>query len=118
MKAHTIVPAAEKSSLILKANVTPEEEGLMVLELQGKQQDVREGIAYIEQLGVGVQSLSQDVKRNEQRCTHCGVCVTICPTGALAVEPETRRINFFPEKCIACELCVKICPPRAMEVHF
>ena len=103
---------------ILKASVTPDEEGLMVLELSGKQTDYDRGIRYLAETGVRIQALSQDVTRNEERCTHCGVCVTICPTGAFALDPATRRINFYGEKCLACELCIKACPPRAMELHF
>ena len=103
---------------ILKASVTPDEEGLMVLELSGEQEDYDKGISYLTNTGVRIQSLSQDVIRNEERCTHCGVCVTICPTGAFELEPSTRRVNFYNERCLACGLCIKACPPRAMELHF
>ena len=103
---------------ILKASVTPDEEGLMVLELSGKQGDYDKGISYLTKTGVRIQSLSQDVIRNEERCTHCGACVTICPTGAFELEPLTRRVNFYDEKCLACGVCIKACPPRAMELHF
>jgi len=103
---------------ILKASVTPDEEGLMVLELSGKQGDYDKGIRYLTKTGVRIQSLSQDVTRNEERCTHCGVCITICPTGAFELDPSTRKVSFSGEKCLACELCIKACPPRAMELHF
>ncbi len=103
---------------ILKAYVTPQEEGLMVLELSGKKENFDKGMEYLESVGVKIQPLSQDVIRNEVKCTDCGVCVPICPTGALAVDPITRKVHFYDNKCIACELCVKACPTRAMEVHF
>jgi len=103
---------------ILKASVTPEEEGLLVLEVSGEQEDYDKGIDYLTKTGVRIQSLSQDVTRNEERCTHCGACITICPTGAFELEPLTRQVNFLNEKCLACELCIKACPPRAMELHF
>jgi len=103
---------------ILKALVTPEEEGLLVLELSGEQTDYDKGIKYLTKAGVRIQSLSQDVIRNEERCTHCGACVTVCPTQAFAVEPVTRLVRFYSERCVACGLCLKACPPRAMEVHF
>ena len=103
---------------ILKASVTPEEEGLMVIELKGKKQDYDIGIKYLADNGVRIQALSRDFIRNEERCTHCGACITICPTDAFEVDPTTRRIDFDNEKCIACGLCLKGCPPRAMEVHF
>ena len=103
---------------ILKALVTPEEEGLMVLELSGKQDEYDKGIRYLTENGVNIQSLSQDVLRNEERCTHCGACITICPSGAFELDQVTRRVTFHDEKCVACGLCIKACPPRAMEVHF
>jgi len=103
---------------ILKALVTPEEEGLLVLELSGEYEEYDKGIRYLTQAGVRIQSLSQDVIRNEERCTHCGACITICPSGAFELDPVTRRVNFYNEKCVACGLCIKACPPRAMEVHF
>ena len=103
---------------ILKASINPDQEGLMVLELSGEQDEYDKGIAYLLRTGVKIQSLSQDLTRNEKRCTHCGVCVSICPSGAFEVDTSTRKVTFTNEKFVACGLCIKACPPRAMEVHF
>jgi len=103
---------------ILKAYVTPREEGLLVLELTGEDKDFDKAIAFAESLGVKIQPLSKDIKRNEAKCTHCGACVPICPTEALVIDLKTRKVEFHNDKCIACELCIKACPPRAMELHF
>jgi len=103
---------------ILKAAVTPNEEGLLVLELNGEQKDYDRGIQYLTETGIRIQSLSQNVIRNEERCTHCGACITICPTGAFIIEPSTRLVDFSDTKCIVCGLCIKACPLRAMELKF
>jgi len=103
---------------ILKALITPEDEGLMVLALSGEQENYDKGVKYLTENGVRIQALSQDVTRNEERCTHCGACITICPTDAFELDPLTRLISFDHEKCVACGVCIKACPPRAMEVHF
>jgi ferredoxin len=103
---------------ILKASITPEQEGVMVLQLKGNQTEYDKGIDFLIKAGVKIQSLSQDVTRNDERCTHCGACITVCPTGAFSLEPKTRLVIFHNEKCIACGLCIPACPPRAMEVHF
>lgn len=103
---------------ILKAQVTPREEGLMVLELKGTAAAIQQGLDYLAEVGVKVQPLSQDIVRNEARCTHCGACITICPTDALVLDLKTRKVAFNSDKCIACELCIMACPPRAMEAHF
>jgi len=103
---------------ILKASISPGEEGLMVMELTGEQKEFDKGIRYLQDSGVEIQALSQDVLRNEERCTHCGACITMCPTGAFTLEASTRKVLFDNARCIVCELCVKACPPRAMELHF
>jgi len=103
---------------ILKASITPGEEGFLVLELIGKRKDYDDGIEYLTDLGVKIQPLSQDIVRDEDKCIHCGLCVAICPSGALYMEPETMRVLFDDSKCVACEMCVKSCPTRAIKVYF
>ncbi len=103
---------------ILKASVNPDQEGLLVIELSGDREEYDKGIKFLLDTGVEIQSLSQDVTRNEARCTNCGGCLTICPTGCFEVTPGSRVVQFHSEKCLACGICIKACPPRAMEVHF
>ena len=103
---------------ILRARVTPKEEGELVIELKGHKEKYAEGIKYLKDLGVNIQPLSQDVTRNEERCTHCGACITICPTAALYMDKKTMKVIFDADKCIACELCVIGCPLGAMKVKL
>ena len=103
---------------ILRARVTPKEEGELVIELQGKKQNYANGLKYLNSIGVTIQPLSQDITRDDQRCTHCGACITVCPTNALYLDKKTMKVIFDPEKCIACELCIKACPPRAMKIKI
>jgi len=102
---------------ILLARIMPNEEGVMVAELSGEDEKYNEGIRYLRDQGVDVQLLSQDVGRDERRCTQCGACTTICPTGALTIpDRETMIVTFDIEKCVACSLCVQACPPHAMHI--
>jgi L-aspartate semialdehyde sulfurtransferase ferredoxin len=103
---------------ILKASISPEAEGLMVVELKGEKNQYDQGVQYLIDRGVKIQSLSQDVTRNEDKCTHCGACVTVCPAGAFCVESRTLNVKFNNAKCVACGICIKACPSRAMELHF
>lgn len=103
---------------ILQAKISPKEEGVLVLELTGKKENYAKGVKYLTELGVNIQPLSKDVTRDEDRCTHCGACIAVCPTDALYIDKSTMKVVFDSEKCIACELCVKACPPRAMVVKL
>lgn len=104
---------------ILKASITPDQEGHMALELDGENSEIEKGIKFLKDQGVKVEPLSKDIKVNWDKCVQCGACVAICPTGALYVKDrQTMEVAFDSDKCIACELCIRPCPPRAIEVHF
>jgi ferredoxin len=66
---------------------------------------------------VHVKNASQEIKRDNEKCTECGACTAVCPTGALAVQRPEMNVIFDQEKCSVCELCVPACPPRAMEIR-
>jgi len=101
---------------ILRATVTPNEQGRLVVELSGLRKQLEDGITYMKGLGVEVQSLAQDIKWHEDKCTHCTACIPACPTQAISVNRDTMEVAFNKERCIACELCIPVCPFRALEV--
>jgi ferredoxin len=102
---------------ILNAAILPRKEGVVVLEVSGTKRNFKEGVKFLKTQGVKVQNASQEIKRNSRKCTHCGACTAVCPTGALAVQRPEMKVNFDQKKCSICELCVPACPPRAMEVR-
>ncbi len=103
---------------ILRASVSPGQEGLLVLELSGERAEYDRGLQYLRDTGIEIQPLSQDVLRDESRCTHCGACIAICPAEAFTCDPVTRETAFDHDRCVLCGLCVKACPPRAMTIVF
>ncbi len=103
---------------ILKAQIFPRKEGMLVLELRGTEDNFDKGIQYLQRMGVQVEPVSQGIRRDEERCWQCGSCTDVCPTGALHVHRPQMEVEFESERCSACELCVKTCPVRAMIVTF
>ncbi|MGQ9670979.1 MAG: NIL domain-containing protein [Desulfosoma sp.] len=103
---------------ILKAQIFPRKEGLMVMELRGNRKDYERGLQYLRDIGVIVESIAQGIRRDEEKCYQCGVCTAVCPTGALHIKRPEMEVLFDSERCSACELCVKTCPARAMIVLF
>ncbi|MBU0634915.1 MAG: 4Fe-4S binding protein [Candidatus Omnitrophica bacterium] len=103
---------------ILKAAVTPKEQGLLVLEIEGKEQNLNSGINYLKSNGVKIDLLKEDIKWDKDKCTHCTACVTVCPTEAFTLDRAVMRLEFDKNKCIGCGLCVTLCPYRAIEIVF
>jgi len=103
---------------ILRADVTPREQGFVVLELSGEEGNYRRAMDYLAELKVEVKLLEQDITRDEDKCTHCGACTAVCPTDALALERDSMQVLFDPALCVACEQCIPACPTGAMEVHL
>ncbi len=102
---------------ILNATILPRKEGIMVLELSGSKKNFREGVKYLKNKGVRVENASQEISRDKIKCTHCGACTAVCPTGALYIERPEMSVKFEQKKCSICELCVPACPTRAMEIR-
>ncbi len=103
---------------ILKAQIFPRKEGMLVMELRGEKDDFEKGFRYLEEMGVCVEPVGQGIRRDDERCFQCGSCTAVCPTGALHINRPRMEVEFESERCSACELCVKTCPVRAMIVTF
>ena len=99
---------------ILNAAILPRKEGIMVLELSGTRKNFKEGVKFLKSQGVQVQNASQEVKRDTNKCTQCGACTAVCPTGALYIVRPEMAVEFDETKCSVCELCIPACPSRAM----
>ena len=59
---------------------------------------------------------------DESRCKACDVCVSVCPSGVLAMRPEPKSTLgamiqiVAPQSCIGCNDCELSCPDFAIYV--
>jgi ferredoxin len=99
---------------ILRAQIEEGETGHLVLELEGKKDQIEKGLSFLKEQGVLVQPIARDISLNEEECVVCGLCVGVCPTEALYL--KDWELIFDKEKCVLCENCVRACPVRVIEV--
>jgi ferredoxin len=54
------------------------------------------------------------VMLNTEGCTLCLSCVSACPTGALASDPDKPMLRFAEDACVQCGLCQATCPEKVI----
>lgn len=103
---------------ILKARIKPDEQGRLLLQIEGTEDNLEKAMEYLSGLGIDWQTHSVGIKLDEEKCVHCTACTGTCPTKALSVDRETMKVNFDHEKCIACEMCLIACPYAAISLEI
>ncbi|MDW3225422.1 MAG: 4Fe-4S binding protein [Paracoccaceae bacterium] len=51
---------------------------------------------------------------DQDACTLCLSCVSLCPAGALGDNPDKPQLRFEENACLQCGLCANICPEDAI----
>jgi len=51
---------------------------------------------------------------DEDACTLCLSCVSLCPSGALGDNSDRPQLRFQEDACLQCGLCSNICPEKAI----
>jgi len=61
---------------------------------------------------------------DEHRCKGCGLCVAVCPPGALALAAGRFNAKGYtpvtvtsPESCTGCAVCALVCPDVCFSVY-
>jgi uncharacterized protein (DUF39 family)/ferredoxin len=104
---------------VFRAKVTPEEEGYLLLDVTGTEEDIERALEYVRTFDVTINFTGKGLTRDEDRCTSCGNCLAHCPTGALHVpDRATMAVAFDEAKCIECLACIRVCPFDACASAF
>ena len=49
-----------------------------------------------------------------EKCTHCLLCVPVCPDSSIPVGDGGKRLDFDFMHCKGCGVCFKVCPVGAI----
>ncbi|OGF99698.1 hypothetical protein A2Y99_01660 [Candidatus Gottesmanbacteria bacterium RBG_13_37_7] len=101
---------------ILRAQITADVTGKILIEIMGSKNKIEEGIKFLESEGVSIQEASKDIIIDKEQCIDCGVCISICITQSLMLDKETHKLIFDKDKCILCGLCQNCCPMDAIKL--
>jgi ferredoxin len=51
---------------------------------------------------------------DQDSCTLCLSCVSLCPSGALGDNPDLPQLRFQEDACLQCGICANTCPEDAI----
>ncbi|MCP4339278.1 MAG: 4Fe-4S dicluster domain-containing protein [Desulfobulbaceae bacterium] len=61
--------------------------------------------------------VTAEIRIDENTCTGCGLCVSVCKDFGLEIVNDKARVNNHPVfGCIGCGHCMAICPSGAIEI--
>lgn len=103
---------------IIRAQIAPNQIGKLVLELSGDIDQLEAAIEWMRSQEINVSLASREIVINEESCVDCGLCIGVCPTEALILDPETFKLNFRRSRCVVCEQCIPTCPVQAISTNF
>jgi coenzyme F420-reducing hydrogenase delta subunit len=55
---------------------------------------------------------------NQDLCSKCCICHSICPYEAIKRDPETGKVEIDLQKCQVCGICYSACPVMAIEMVY
>ena len=58
------------------------------------------------------------VNINEDYCSRCSICGSLCPYDAIAKDQESGKIILDIEKCQVCGICYSACPAKAIDTIY
>jgi ferredoxin len=98
---------------ILRADVGARE-GEMIVEVDDEK--VKEVEEVLKRYGVEIQELGEGIVKDDSKCIHCGLCISVCPMEVFKFD-ENWRVVLDPKKCIHCGFCVRVCVTQALTLY-
>jgi ferredoxin len=101
---------------ILRAQIAPNQSGTMVVELSGDIDELAAAEAWLRRQGLALNPAPGEIRVDPDLCVDCGLCSSVCPSGALAFDAGALRLAFDAVRCLVCEQCIPSCPLGAISL--
>ena len=101
---------------ILRAQIAPNQSGTMVVELSGDIDELAAAEAWLQRQGLRLDRVTGDIAIDPGLCVDCGICASVCPSGALRFDGPSQRLQFSAQRCLVCEQCIPSCPLEAISL--
>jgi coenzyme F420-reducing hydrogenase delta subunit/Pyruvate/2-oxoacid:ferredoxin oxidoreductase delta subunit len=63
-------------------------------------------------------SEAEAIRLDEDRCSKCRTCYSICPFEAISLDSDTGGMKIDAEKCQVCGICASVCPSSNIEIAY
>ena len=103
---------------ILRAQIAPNQSGTMVVELSGDIDELAAAEGWLESLGLQLNRAPGQIRIDPEACVDCGICSSVCPSGALGFAAPTWLLAFDAQRCLVCEQCIPSCPLDAISLEL
>ncbi len=104
------------ASRIIKAQMAPNQRGTMVVELSGDIDELAAAEQWLRDIGLEITSAAGEIHIDPERCVDCGICSSVCPSGALSCKAPKWQLQFDLRRCVVCEQCIAVCPLDAISL--
>jgi ferredoxin len=95
---------------ILRAQIAPNQSGTMVVELSGDIDELDAAETWLESQGLALNRAPGQIQIDRACCVDCGLCSSVCPSGALSCQAPAWQLQFDAQRCLVCEQCIPSCP--------
>ena len=106
------------ASRIIRAQMAPNQRGTMVVELSGDIDELAAAEQWLRGIGLEITSAAGEIHIDPELCVDCGICSSVCPSGALSCGAPNWQLQFDLRRCVVCEQCIAVCPLDAISLSL
>ncbi|MBK5253159.1 MAG: 4Fe-4S binding protein [Peptostreptococcaceae bacterium] len=114
--AYDLVKKYDLRINILRASINYNMKGSLLMDVEGTPENMENAIKYLQDEGINADFIHPIIKIDHDTCVDCGLCTSVCVSGALILSPDDFALEFLQDKCVGCNLCINVCPTKSISI--